>query len=353
MKLMIVDGNVDLIAELAHHRGIEVSVLANRKKLARLEQARADIRPYFYYARSKVHWPAISLVRQAIREVRPDIIHAFRTYPLSNTLLSTTFLKSPARIVSFRGIMQPPSRWDPGNWISYLHPRVTAHACASDAVRRGMVAGGVDSSRCFVTYECVRPGSWDRPGRDALAPWDVPREAFVVGTVATIRPVKGIDILLQAARLCADHKDIYWVLIGPVYDPQVEQLASHPSIASRVRLLGHRPDAPELISGADVFVMPSRMEGLCRALLEAMSQGVCPVVSDAGGCKEIVRPGQDGIVFPSEDVHALAAAIQTLYADRDQVAVYAQSARERIASEFSPQKMSQRSLALYHHVLAN
>jgi glycosyltransferase involved in cell wall biosynthesis len=172
-----------------------------------------------------------------------------------------------------------------------------------------------------------------------------------VGTVATIRRVKGTDLLLEAAIECADLDDIYWLLIGPVRDRKVSSLASDRRIRERVRLLGYRADAPSLISGADLFVMPSRREALCRALLEAMAQRVCPVVSDVGGMKEVVRDGVDGLVIPSENVGALARAIRELHADRELVRRFSDSAMNRVVRDFSPECVAERTIELYHRVL--
>jgi glycosyltransferase involved in cell wall biosynthesis len=118
-----------------------------------------------------------------------------------------------------------------------------------------------------------------------------------------------------------------------------------------VRLTGHRPDASELISGADLFVMPSRAEALCQALLEAMYQRVCPVVSNAGGMKEVVRNERDGLVVPAENVDALATAIRRMRADPARLQAYAESARERVLDVFSPDKLAERCLAIYHQLL--
>jgi glycosyltransferase involved in cell wall biosynthesis len=140
-------------------------------------------------------------------------------------------------------------------------------------------------------------------------------------------------------------------LFGHVLDPEIRLLANQPEIRERVRLVGHRIDASELISGADVFVMPSRAEALSQALLEAMYQRVCPVVSDAGGMKEVVRHGCDGIVVPVANVDALVQAIQTLYDDRTLVARFAAAAHQRIAESFTPENMAQRCLTIYQELL--
>ena len=185
-----------------------------------------------------------------------------------------------------------------------------------------------------------------------LDEFDIPAGAFVVGTVATMRPVKGIDLLLRAAIECAGLADVYWLLVGPVVDERVNELAADPRISPRVRLVGRREDAAELTSGMDVFVMPSRAEALCQALLEAMTQGAAPVVSDAGGMKEVVRHEVDGLVVPREDVPALAAAIRRLHADRPLVAQLAASAQARVAAEFTAERMADRTLGIYRRVLS-
>jgi glycosyltransferase involved in cell wall biosynthesis len=190
-----------------------------------------------------------------------------------------------------------------------------------------------------------------RPGRAGLAQFGIPHDAFVVGTIAAMRRVKGIDVLLRAALRCSELRGVFWVFFGQVIDPEVRALSNDLRIRDRVRLVGHRPDASELISGADLFVMPSRAEALCQALLEAMYQRVCPVISNAGGMKEVVRHECDGLVVPAENVEALATAIRSLHADRTRLNAYAASARERVLDKFSPDKMADRCLAIYGQLL--
>jgi glycosyltransferase involved in cell wall biosynthesis len=317
----------------------------------------------FYSGGAKFSPRAAREVRQLIRTHRPDVVHAFYGRALAHVNLATTGLAVRPKIVSFRGITSPLSRLDPGDWLSYRHPHVDAHACESDAVRDALVASGIPADRCWTTYNCFYALSpWKRievrgpavrtPRHAMLGQFDIPAVAFVVGTVATMRPVKGIDLLLRAAIECADLHDTYWLLVGPVTDPLVSQLAADPRISPRVRLVGYRADAAELASSMDVFVMPSRAESLCQALLEAMAQGVCPVVSDAGGMKEVVRHEQDGLVVPRENVSALAAAIRRLRADGLLAARLAASAQARIADQCTAERMAERTLAIYRQVLS-
>jgi len=263
--------------------------------------------------RSKVDPFAIAGLRKTIRDFAPDVIHAFMPRGLAIAVLATSVLRQRPPLVSFRGIIRVPSRWDPSNHITYFSPRVAMHACESNAVRDGLIRGGVAATQCETVYNCVRAESLPRLGRAALAPFGVPSNAFVVGTVAAVRPVKGIDILVRAAIECADLPELFILVMGPVRDTSVVKLADDPRIRGRVHFSGTVPGAAAFMDGFDLFAMPSRQEGLCRALLEAMSQRVCPVVSDAGGMKELVRHGVEGVVFPTEDHPALARVLRQLH----------------------------------------
>jgi glycosyltransferase involved in cell wall biosynthesis len=347
MKVLLVNAKPNLADALAARAEFETVLLwPRRHDFARVAPpTRAT--PRYYEGGSKLNLRAAWQLRKIFRAERPDVVHAFYGRALSHAVLAAQGLRRRPHVVSFRGIVSLLSRLDAGDWLSYRHPLVTAHACESNAVRDALIQSGIEAGRCWTTYNTMFNAPTHRPGRGGLVQFDIPPDAFVVGTVAAMRPVKRIDLLLRTAIQCADLRDTYWILIGEVLDDAILSLAADPRIRDRVRLVGHRVDAAELISGSDVFVMPSRAEALCQALLEAMHQGVCPVVSDAGGMKEVVRHRQDGLVVPAENVKALADAIRELHAHRGLVAHYAAAARQRVGKEFTPAKMAGRCVTLY------
>jgi L-malate glycosyltransferase len=350
MKVLLVNAKPTLVDALAVRPDVEIALVWPRRHDFQHVPPPRRVVPRFYDGGTKVNLRAAWQLRQILRDERPDIVHAFYGRALSHTVLAAQGLRTRPHIVSFRGIVSPLSRLDAGDWLSYHHPLVATHACESNAVRDALVRSGIEESRCWTTYNSMFNVPTRRPGRAGLEQFNIPADAFVVGTMAAMRPVKRIDLLLQAAIDCADLTDTYWVLFGEIIDESIQALASDRRISDRVRLVGHRPDAAELISGADVFVMPSRAEALCQALLEAMHQGVCPVVTDAGGMKEVVRHAEDGLVVPSENAPALAEAIRTLHSDRRLLAKLAGSAQQRIADSFTPEAMADRTLAIYQRL---
>src|SRR5690606_38757641 len=104
---------------------------------------------------SKLSWRSIVAVRQAIRQTRPDLIHAFYPRPLAHSLLAATSLGVNVPLVSYRGITSRLNRWSPSEWVTYLSSRVAAHACESAAVRDALVASGIDPAKCHVVYNCL------------------------------------------------------------------------------------------------------------------------------------------------------------------------------------------------------
>ncbi len=328
MKLLIADAKNPLARGLGHEQFVAFS------------------------SRRKVDLGAISALRKTIRSFQPDIVHSFLPRALSQTVLATIGMRNRPTIVSFYGITRVPSWREPADWITYLSSRVSVHACESNAVKKALMKGGVNESKCEVIYNCVEKVAPSLTRGELLAKYGIHKDAFVVGTVATIRPVKGIDILLRALIECSDIPNMVAVIAGPLEDPAVAALAKDPRLHGRIRMLGYTNNAATLMKGMDLFVMPSRKEGLCRALLEAMGQGVCPIVSDAGGMKEVVRNGIDGVVFPCEDWVGLSSAIHRLHSAPIQISALGESAQKRVQSMCSPQVVGERVFKLYRRLAA-
>ena len=363
MKILLVHAPHEFARQLVQRNldrdGVQVAVCSKENVfgLKSIEQDRNDEEPQHVpiHSRRKIDWGAIRALRRVIRSYQPDVVHAFLPRSLAQAVLACVGLRRKPRIVSFYGITRIPTWLDPANLITYLSPSVCMHACESNAVKESLVAGGVADARCEVVYNCVASSVVaDEQQRriEIRRELGVPEDSFLVGTVATIRPVKGIDIFMKAAITCSDISNVHFVVAGQLEDPVVAKLAEHPSLQGRLKMLGYVEGADEKMRAFDLFVMPSRREGLCRALLEAMERKICPIVSDAGGMKELVRHEIDGLVVPREDPQSLDAAIRKLYASRTLRDSYATSAHHRVRSICAPRVFSERMLSMYTRICA-
>ena len=342
MRILTIGAKPAINHALALRDDVEVFALTRERDKRSLLYPTID-----YSHGNKVSLPSIRQVREAIANHAPDVVHAFYPRPLAHAVLAAISLGIRLPIVSYRGVTSVPIAWSPDQWITYLSPWVAAHACESEAVADSLVAAGVPRNQCHVVHNCLNRPPAPMPRAAARCELGIPSDAFVVMMVANMRRVKGADLLMKAAIACSDLSNAHFVLVGQVIDKEVEQLAADVRLTDRITLTGYRSDASQLLRAGDLFVMPSRAEALCVAVIEAMAAGVCPVVSDAGGMKEAVRHEQDGLVFPSNNVDALEQAIRRLHFDRDCLLKMGRSALKRAGSRFSSDAVAERIVGVY------
>ena len=148
----------------------------------------------------------------------------------------------------------------------------------------------------------------------------VHREAEVLA-VARLVPQKGLDVLIRAFASLPESVRDGWSLTLVGDGPELatlQALASDAGLRDLVHFEGFRSDPLVFMRRASIFALPSRFEGMPNALLEAMAAGLPSVVTDASpGPLEMVRNGHQGLVVPTDDVSAFAAALQKLMLDGD------------------------------------
>lgn len=172
--------------------------------------------------------------------------------------------------------------------------------------------------------------------------------------VARLNEWKGQEVLVDAIGILRDRGlDVRLSLVGGVYGSEIqfrvglERRVAELRLGDRVRLEGERRDAARLVATADVFALPSRRpEPFGMALVEAMALGRPVVATDAGGPREIVTDGVDGLLVPPGDPRALADAIAGLAADVEGSRRLGAAARAR-ARDFPIDAMVRQVLAAF------
>lgn len=139
-------------------------------------------------------------------------------------------------------------------------------------------------------------------------------------TVSRLVPLKGLDVLLQSLQLLTRHHiEVEWWCVGEgPARAALEQLAAELGLSERVKFLGNIPNGPELYRlyrEADIFLLPSRTEGISQALLEALAHSLPAVASEVGGIPGVLTHQVNGLLVPPGDPQALAAAIHQLIAE--------------------------------------
>ncbi len=292
---------------------------------------------------------AVALYQRLLAQHRFDLVHSLTNRALSTALRATKGMtQPPPRIVAYRGTMGHLSWLDPASHLSYLNRRVDCIICVSDAVRRYLRTFRIPDERLAVIWKGHDP-SWYTPApRSALAEWNIPASATVVNFSGNIRPVKGVRYLLQAFDRIRPEEQIHLLVVGEVREPSiVRQMGKQP----HVHFTGFRKDAAALTGACDIAIMPSiEREGLPKAMLEAMAQGVVPVVSNVGGMPELVVDNQCGLVIPPRDAGAIVAAVRQLAGDPAARRRMGAAARDRVAGAFNFRHTAGKTLALYQRL---
>lgn len=165
---------------------------------------------------------------------------------------------------------------------------------------------------------------------------------------------KGQDLLLKAVANLPTSYNWYLLVAGRegAETGILQRLVRQLNLEERVQFLGHRTDVTRLLAAADLFVFPSRFEGMPGAMIEACAAGLPIVCTDLPCMTEVVEPGANAAVFPPEDVLALTSQLQQLLGNPEQRKSMGEKSRELFQSKFNLESIHQRMEQLYHSVIS-
>jgi glycosyltransferase involved in cell wall biosynthesis len=169
----------------------------------------------------------------------------------------------------------------------------------------------------------------------------------IIGYIGQLIPRKNVDVLIRAfATLKLPKAKLALVGEGPLRS-ELEKLAGALGVGDKVHFFGFRRDRISILKGFDVFVLPSRLEGIPRCLMEAMAAGVPVVASDIPGCRDIVSDSDTGLLFKSEKEESLRLCLISLIDNRRLRDRLKSRARETIENRWSASRMAKEYRALY------
>lgn len=180
------------------------------------------------------------------------------------------------------------------------------------------------------------------------------RDVVYIGNFIQGTQRKAFDILFEAWVLAQEHdrgKSRLVVLGAGERDVWKKYLERHGCLDS-VYFAGGVQDVGPYLQHARLFLLPSRVEGMSNALLEAMSWGVPAVVSDIPANQSLIRHGVNGWVVPVNDSRALADAVITLLADNTLSLQLGHAARQEIEKRYTIERIATRLVELYTKLIA-
>lgn len=186
-----------------------------------------------------------------------------------------------------------------------------------------------------------------------------PDDYIVIGHLSRLSPGKNIGVLIDAFRILRfRHPNLGLVIVGAnskmpgASDHEVELRAQASDLGDSVIFTGLVDEPQDLIAGFDIFVMPSKSEGVPNALLETMAAGKPVVATNVGSIPELVRDGVDGFLVEKDNLEQTVETIEKLLFDEALRRKMGESAAKRIKEDFNLINQSQDYLNLYHHLVS-
>ena len=200
----------------------------------------------------------------------------------------------------------------------------------------------------FVNCDIFRPAG----GVTRREEFATPNEKVVVH-LSNFRPVKRIPDVIEIFRIVRKQIPAKLVLIGDGPDrAAAEWLVRDKGLSNDVVFLGKQNQVQEILSAADVLLLPSDLESFGLAALEGMACGVPAVCSKVGGVPEVITDGVEGFLVPPRDIPTMAARVLEILTDRERHQRMGGAARRRALTQFCASKIIPLYEKLYERVLA-
>lgn len=290
---------------------------------------------------------AVARLARYLRRERVRLIHAFDVYSNVLGVMAGRLARVPAVVASQRdlGDLRPPL----DRRVQRAMLRMAGHVLVnSEAVAERVAAGWPRPRAISVVVNGVDAARF-APARRP----DRPDEGPVIGTLANLRPEKGIEDFIRAAALVNERQPGTRFVVwgdGPLRGA-LEALIARLGLEGVVSLAGATTRPEAALATLDVFVLASLSEACSNVLLEAMAAGLGIVATRVGGNPYLVEDGASGLLAPPAAPAALADAIGRLLADGALRVTLGRRARDRVLTEFGFDRMVARIDGLYADLL--
>lgn len=322
---------LDAVTALAE-RGIAQKVVCrpHPQTVARLDAASVPHESLSFAPASRLLGGPAAIRRQATAW-EADLVHAWMSRAAS--FVPTPM---PCPVIGWLGGYYDLKYFKTADWLIGVTPKIRDH----------LVRQGVPPQRAFVCHTFGTLPESPPVGREALG---VPEGALLLLLLSRLHWKKGIDTAIRAldqvpqAHLCIAGE-------GPER-ARYEALARELGLADRVHFLGWRTDRKALLDACDICLLPSRYEPFGTVIAEAWSMRRPLVAALADGAQQYVRDGDNGAVFPIDDVAALAQCIARIAADPALAARLVENGYRDYRAQFSRDVVIDNLLGIYRSVI--
>jgi glycosyltransferase involved in cell wall biosynthesis len=230
-------------------------------------------------------------------------------------------------------------------WLDTLTMLFTTKIIAVSKIARDYLIQwhNVNPTKIVTLYNGIDTNKYkaDMNGSCLLNEFNLHKNYPTVGVIGRLDKMKGIDCFLNAvAEIVKKTKEAQFLIVGDgPLKGELKKRAYYLGILERVVFTGFRKDIPDILSIIDILVASTLSEALPTSILEGMSAGKPVVATNVGGVPEVVINGETGILIPSKDSDALAAAILELLESPEKRVMMGKKGRQHVMEHFSIENM--------------
>lgn len=341
---------IDLIIEL-QKKGAKITVLGRFSNEVKSILTSNNIICIALFPKRSFDFKFVKKVKSILAKEQFDIVQFLNGKTSRNVLLAID-KNNPIKKVSYMGSVS--IHWyDPSALFTYLSPKLDKIICNSNYVYQHVKKQffGKSKEKPVMIYKGYDSSWFKEIDAFDYSQLGIPNDAIIVTYVGNHRKVKGTKYFLESSFHLNSKKEIHYVVIGLNSDaPSLVKIGKQSPIASNIHFLGIRNDAVSLIKGSDIYAQTSITEGLGRAISEAMCVETPVVMTNAGGCTELIDE-TCGIITPIKDAMKIGTAISKL-ADNDTLRTeMGKNAKKRIDTVLSAQNSVDEYFNLYKNLL--
>jgi glycosyltransferase involved in cell wall biosynthesis len=241
-----------------------------------------------------------------------------------------------------------------GKLCLFMAKRATRIIAVSDSVKRELMdehvpPAAIESIANGIDLEMYEPYR-DKPAMRRRI--QLPDKKTIIYT-GRLSPEKGVDFLIRTFADVLQTLPCQLLIIadGPEQDAVVQIIAEH-NLDGTVLLISGAEEVAPYLKASDLFVLPSRFEGLSNALLEAMACGLPVISTRVGGSRDIIEDGQNGLLVDVDATDQLREAMERLLCDRQLAAALGANARAAVEVKHDMKSIANAYCVLYHDLIS-
>jgi len=353
------------IALAARDAGYEVHIASHtgtNSEIKQLNQESLQFHPISFRRSSVGLWQEFKTLRELhklYKEVQPDIVHHVTIKPV---LYGTLVARWVGGIQILNAISGLGYLFIAQGWQSFIRKKLLlwGYRAILHSKKVWILFQNPDDQALFAQHKIIHPqhASIIKGSGVDLQQFTfsaIPKGKIKIILVARMLRDKGVGEFVKAATMLKQQGvDADFLLVGPVDvgNPKsisIDQLEEW-SKSGVVKWLGGRADIAQLVTKSHIAVLPSYREGLPKSLIESAAIGRPIITTNAPGCREVVKEGENGFLVPARDAKKLAAAIKKLTNNPKLLITMGKKSRLMAEQEFSIQKVISKTLALYSKI---